>query len=59
MSQLNISVDEVAASQEEIRNTFLAQPEGNPRGQYPGTSLGGPKHEHVKVVTIFLDSIRC
>ena len=50
--KLNASVENMVASQEEIRNTFPAQPERNPRGQNPESTMGGPKHEHAKAITI-------
>ena len=52
MSKLNTSMEKMAASLEEIRNTFPAQPECNPRGQNLGSTSGGQKHKQVKVATI-------
>ena len=52
MSKLNASVETIAASQEEIRNTFPAQPERNPRGQNLGSTSGCQRHEQAKAVTI-------
>ena len=52
MSKLNASVEKMVASQEEIRNTFPAQPERNPRDQNPGSSSREQKHKQEKAVTI-------
>ena len=42
----------MTASQEESRNTFLAQPDRNPRAQHPGSTSGGPQQEQAKAITI-------
>ena len=52
MSKLNASVEKMAASQEEIRNTFPAQAKHNLIRQNPRPTSGGQKHEQVKTVTI-------
>ena len=51
MSKLNASVEKLAIQQEDWgNNVFPAQPEQNPKGQYPGSSSSG--HEHAKAVTV-------
>ena len=56
MSNLNASVEKMDTSQEEIRNTFPAQPKRNPRGQNPGLTSRGQKYEQAKVITILRGS---
>ena len=45
-------MEKLTASQEETRNTFPAQPNRKLRGQYPGSTSGGPQQEQAKAVTV-------
>ena len=39
-------------TQEGARNTFPAQPDPNSRGQYPGSTSGGPQQEQAKAIIV-------
>ena len=44
----------MSTSQEETQNTFHAQPDCNPNGQHPGSTLGGPQQDHAKAITVLM-----